>query len=215
MLALRTLTFAAAVASLCYAQDSPAIQIKVVKGAPFSATVSSETTQTLADGSHVTRTSNATIARDNEGRTRREQPGTNGGSIVFLQDPVAGYGYVIDTNKKSVHRYTTSNASDSAPISQNTGKSLGSQVIEGLPAEGTRLTRTIDSGEAGNERAFDVVVDAWYSADLQTVLLRKTTDPRVGETVYKLTNIQRGEPDASLFQIPVGFAIHEDVTAAK
>jgi hypothetical protein len=41
--------------------------------------------------------------------------------------------------------------------------------------------------------------------------MRKTTDPRVGETVYRLTNIQRSEPDQSLFQIPVDYSVRDEV----
>jgi hypothetical protein len=42
----------------------------VVKGAPFSAQSSVETTQTLADGTHIDRKSPGTISRDSQGRTR-------------------------------------------------------------------------------------------------------------------------------------------------
>jgi hypothetical protein len=35
------------------------------------------------------------------------------------------------------------------------------------------------------------------------------SDPWAGETTYQLTNINRNEPDASLFQIPAGYAIKE------
>jgi len=34
-------------------------------------------------------------------------------------------------------------------------------------------------------------------------------DPRVGETVYQLTGINRGEPDSSLFQVPADFKVTE------
>jgi hypothetical protein len=30
----------------------------------------------------------------------------------------------------------------------------------------------------------------------------RRTDPRFGETIYRLTNITRAEPDAALFQVP-------------
>lgn len=202
------------VASCCFAQESSAVQIKVVKGAPFTAQAITESSQVLADGNHISRSVSVKIARDSEGRTRREQVLATGGSIVFLQDPVASYGYVIDMTKKSVRRYTTATAVDSASA-QPIGTHLGSQVIEGLQAVGTKLTQTVNAGDAGNERSFDVTVEAWYSTDLQTVLLRKTSDPRTGDTIYKLTNIERIEPDPSLFQIPVGFVVHEEVKLQK
>src|SRR6202051_965441 len=45
---------------------------KVVKGAPFSATATSETTSTLQDGSALHRTSQVSMYRDSQGRSRHE-----------------------------------------------------------------------------------------------------------------------------------------------
>ncbi len=84
-------------------------------------------------------------------------------------------------------------------------ESLGTQTIEGVSAEGTRTTRTIPAGEIGNERALEITSEVWTSPDLKMVVLSKRNDPRIGETVYKLTNIQRADPDPSLFQVPSGF----------
>src|SRR2546422_8763429 len=44
----------------------------LVKGAPFSAVAVSETTQTLADGNRIHRTTQTALFRDSQGRTRRE-----------------------------------------------------------------------------------------------------------------------------------------------
>ncbi len=41
---------------------------KVVKGAPFSATASTETTQTLQDGTSIHRTTTSNLYRDSQGR---------------------------------------------------------------------------------------------------------------------------------------------------
>ena len=45
----------------------------VVKGAPFSADVTTETTMVLQDGNHIRQTSSLRLYRDSDGRTRREQ----------------------------------------------------------------------------------------------------------------------------------------------
>ena len=89
-------------------------------------------------------------------------------------------------------------------------ESLGIQTIEGVQATGVRTTRTIPAGEIGNERPLEITSEVWTSPDLQTVVLSKRNDPRIGETVYKLTNIQRAEPDPSLFQVPSGFTTKQD-----
>jgi len=92
---------------------------------------------------------------------------------------------------------------------QPKGESLGKQTIEGVEAEGTRTTITIPAGEIGNERAIEIVSERWYSPELQTVVMTKHSDPRFGETVYRLTNVSRGEPDKTLFQVPSDYTIRE------
>jgi hypothetical protein len=203
-------------AATCVAQStSPTLQVRVITGAPFTALAVTQSVQTLPDGNQISRTTNAKIARDGEGRTRREQIAANGVSVVFLEDPVSGNGYVIDSAKKSVRRFVITGADKTSGAVATAGSSLGSQVMEGLRVDGTKLTRTVSAGEAGNERAFDVTIEVWHSNDLQTILLRTTTDPRYGETSYKLTDIQRGEPDPMLFTIPTGFTFMEESVASK
>jgi len=89
-------------------------------------------------------------------------------------------------------------------------ESLGKQTIEGVEAEGTRSTATIAAGSIGNERPIASVTERWYSAELQTVVMSKRSDPRFGETVYRLTNIQRAEQPASLFEVPSDYTVNEN-----
>jgi hypothetical protein len=86
---------------------------------------------------------------------------------------------------------------------------LGTQSIEGVMAEGTRVTFTIPAGKIGNERPIVTVNERWYSPELQTIVLTKNSDPRMGETTYRLTNINRSEPDPSLFQVPADYTVDE------
>ena len=88
-------------------------------------------------------------------------------------------------------------------------ESLGRQTIEGVVADGTRTTLTIPAGQMGNEAAIQVVSERWYSAELQTVVLSKHSDPRVGETVYRLANVSRAEPSPMLFQAPADYKVTE------
>jgi hypothetical protein len=94
-------------------------------------------------------------------------------------------------------------------------ESLGKQLIEGVEAEGTRTTITIPAGEIGNERAIEIVSERWYSPELQTVVMTRHSDPRFGETTYKLTNISRTEPDHSLFELPSGYVLKEETLPEK
>ncbi len=86
---------------------------------------------------------------------------------------------------------------------------LGTQTIEGVVAQGTRITRTIPAGEVGNEQPLIITTETWYSPDLKVLVMSKTDDPRIGETTYRLTDIQRAEPPASLFAPPPDYTVEE------
>jgi hypothetical protein len=86
---------------------------------------------------------------------------------------------------------------------------LEARAVEGVQAEGTRVTTTIPAGEVGNEQPIQIVSERWYSPELQLVVMTRHSDPRFGETTYKLTGIQRAEPSATLFQIPSDFTVKE------
>jgi hypothetical protein len=92
---------------------------------------------------------------------------------------------------------------------QTSTEPLGQQTIEGVVAEGKRTTTTIPAGAMGNERPINTVTEEWFSSELQTVILSTTKDPRMGETTYRLTNIQRAEPPATLFTLPADYAVKE------
>jgi hypothetical protein len=94
-------------------------------------------------------------------------------------------------------------------------ESLGKRVIEGVEAEGTKSVMKIAAGEIGNERAIEIVNERWYSPELQMVVYSKRSDPRSGETVYKLTNIQRSEPSPTLFEVPADYTVNENTGNMK
>jgi hypothetical protein len=209
----------------------------VVKGAPFSATATSETTQTLQDGSLIHRTSQVTMYRDSEGRSRHEATFTGFGplatsgapkTLVTISDPVAGLRTMLDAENKVAHqsafhaRSGKNGSTDSAPTFEGRmqeriqkeeaagllkQESLGTRMINGVVAEGTRITHTIPAGQIGNDKALQVVSERWYSPDLQIVLKSTRTDPRFGTTIYTVTSLQRTEPAATLFAIPADYTV--------
>ena len=79
--------------------------------------------------------------------------------------------------------------------------------IEGVEAEGTRSTTTIPAGQIGNELPITIVSERWVSPDLKVLVMSRQSDPRFGETTYRLTNITRSEPSPDLFQVPPDFKI--------
>lgn len=88
-------------------------------------------------------------------------------------------------------------------------ENLGMQVMEGVSVEGTRTTVTIPAGQIGNDKDIVTVSERWYSPDLQTVVMTTRSDPRSGTITYKLTNINRKEPAATLFQVPADYKVAE------
>ncbi|HEX7315216.1 MAG TPA: hypothetical protein VF297_14915 [Pyrinomonadaceae bacterium] len=86
---------------------------------------------------------------------------------------------------------------------------LDARSFDGVMAEGTRTTVTIPAGEIGNEMPINIVDEHWYSPELQVVVMTRHSDPRSGETTYRLTNISRTEPAAALFQLPSDYTVKE------
>jgi hypothetical protein len=86
-------------------------------------------------------------------------------------------------------------------------ESLGKRNIEGTEAEGTRMTWTIPAGQIGNDLPIEIVSERWYSPELQTMVMTRQLDPRMGETIYKLTNLRRGNPSPQMFEVPSDYKI--------
>jgi hypothetical protein len=111
------------------------------------------------------------------------------------------------TTISSVGPVTWVAAGSAGTTSPATKEDLGEQVVEGVTAKGTRTTTVIPAGAIGNEQPITVTSEEWFSPDLKVLVMTKHADPRSGETTYRLTDITRGEPDASLFELPAGVTI--------
>jgi len=246
-----------------------------VKDAPYTADAMTETTQVLADGNRIEQRAAATIARDSNGRVRRQQDAIafgglvakSRGPLVTISDP-AGVHITLDTERRVAYRINTplppetgvagnvrvrtfrrefempvppppggaaagaraqiqySVREDRAVTVAGPGpgvppmtagfeppdartEQLGERDIEGVRAEGTRTTMTIQANAIGNQAPIVIVSERWYSPELQVVVLTRRSDPRFGETVYRLVNIVRAEPPADLFEIPSDYRIQD------
>ena len=230
-------------------------EAKVVRGAPYQAEAVNEFVQTLPDGNRIVRRSSSTVARDGEGRTRREHglaaigPVLAGGDelrSVFINDPVAGVSWILepgekvarklvrpagegargearvvekrtekagdDKDRRVVERIVIKSPGDGTftrKLPKPETENLGSKVIEGVEATGTRSTITIPAGEMGNERPLAIVSERWYSPELNTVVMSRHSDPRMGESTFRLTQISRGEPERALFEVPGDYTVKE------
>ena len=86
---------------------------------------------------------------------------------------------------------------------------LGTQVMEGVQAEGTRTTVTIPAGQIGNDKPIQIVDEVWRSPELQVIVHSAHSDPRMGSTTYSLQNISRSDPSPTLFQVPVDYTMKD------
>ena len=214
---------------------------ETVTGVPYTATEVTETTQTLSDGNKIVNKTSGTVARDSQGRVRREMSvgrigsaGTNNHKMLFISDPTAHHQEMTETGSRTDtstvittdgdpqiitlnragstivnKKVFVKNSKDSSGAESNESdkkqakhEDLGTQTIAGVSAQGKRDTVTIPAGEIGNEKPIEIVSETWYSPDLHATVMRKHSDPRVGETVFQLTDIKRAEPDPALFQLP-------------
>jgi hypothetical protein len=86
---------------------------------------------------------------------------------------------------------------------------LEHKVLEGLNVEGRRMTTTIPAGKVGNEQPLTIVSEEWRSPELGVLVMTHHSDPRSGESSYRLTNIVRAEPDRSLFLVPSDYEVKD------
>lgn len=236
---------------------------EVVTAAPYTATATTESTQVLADGNKIVNKTSSFVARDSQGRTRRETDLHRIGMMqvdspktVFINDPTTHTQYIftpggeatkvvrsegnwkegpqiidlpghrerhlkekVIVNVQGAHEVQQSKESSE----QVKHEDLGTQTIEGVSAQGKRETVTIPAGQIGNERPIEIVTETWFSPELHTMVLRKHSDPRMGDSTYRLTDIKRNEPDAALFQPPAGTKIsvepmlelHKEIAPSK
>jgi hypothetical protein len=262
-------------------------KVEVVKGHGYQADAVTETTQTLADGSHISHKMVASVARDSEGRTMRTETldgmGLWGGGandkqikITTVFDPVAGTHMHWQSDSKTatvlpmlrpgamgsgpVHfsggevgatkfapsnepitaqdggivtsgRFGTEAVIEDGPMpppgpdtvfvgemhteyhkagavsSNETTEQLGTRMVEGVEAVGTRVKEVIPAGSIGNDKDLVSTRETWFSPDLKIVVSSIRNDPRFGEIRYTLTNLQVTEPNPSLFQPPAGYTV--------
>lgn len=156
-------------------------------------------------------------------------------TIVEIIDPVTGFGYILDPYNYVAHRFApregvggparysdevrvvpSATVHPLTPAPSRTDRpevsteSLGSQIVEGVNAEGRRITRTLPVGMIGNDRPLVSVTESWFSPEMRITILSKSSDPRRGESVTRLRNIDRSEPDPALFRMPPDYQVVDE-----
>ena len=86
---------------------------KIVKGAPYQAEAVTETAQTLPDGNRIVHKNSITVARDSDGRTRRDLAampigplvGADAPKITVIHDPTVDVSYTLEHNNKVARKF--------------------------------------------------------------------------------------------------------------
>ena len=104
---------------------------------------------------------------------------------------------------------------DSTPRPEMSNESLGTRMIEGIRAEGMMNKTVYPVNAEGNDRPITVTVETWMSPDLKISLLHKSSDPRHGDRINRVENLNRTEPDPSLFQPPPDYQVVDEAGTFK
>jgi hypothetical protein len=204
-------------------------------GAPFSADLVTIHEKMQADGEITETRDSERIYRDSSGRLREElapgvaaRPGPER-LVVLINDSVVGMLYALEGTRKIARRLVIPKPPDGRPHpfgygipfpandgtyptgkSDHKSESLGTQTLQGIEVEGLRMTTTWSAESQGTDKDLASVEEMWISNALGMAVMIKRTDFRWGTDTQQLENIQREEPDASLFVVPPDYSIVDD-----
>lgn len=95
-----------------------------------------------------------------------------------------------------------------------TTKDLGTRDFNGVKAEGKLRSYEIPAGEIGNRNPIVVSDETWTAPELKLTVYTRHSDPRSGEAVFRLENLKREEPAATLFSVPSDYTVKEALKEA-
>ena len=179
------------------------------------------------------------IWRDKEGRVRTVPMfsripfglGEESFGVVEIQDPVAGYKYILDSMNHVAHRLRlqvtvmpfrpdqapganmrTGTSTDQSGRS-TTNESLGTKEIFGVQAFGLRNTQVSPVGtQNNNDQPITRINERWTDPNTGVMILLKNTGPN-GESVNSMPDYKAGDPDPALLQVPAGYKLVDETGA--
>lgn len=176
--------------------------------------------RTLADGRQFPGASyfGTTTYRDIKGRVRTERFVAPAATLVEIQDPVAGYSYILDPVNRVAHRVLlrARPATFDPPLplgrwtspdgATSSRESLGTKMVAGVAAIGLRMT---GPGPAGV-----TVSETWTDPQTGIVLIQKNSGANVAgvkiDSTLSIADYKAGEPDPAEFQIPAGYKVVDE-----
>lgn len=167
----------------------------VVTGAPYSAERLQEYTPSPGEARAPSSSVIGRFARDSYGRTRS--------SIAYkaapywlteIVDPVAGVAFLLDDQQKVAHRMALATPAAIPPMpARFTSQTLGTQTIDGVTAEGTRISGPL-------------MIDTWKSPELKIDLAVRSSNGYSS----RMINLSRNEPDPAFFRPPADYRVVDE-----
>ena len=194
----------------------------VVTGKPYEAERILHTRRSLADGTISTQDYSIREARDGSGRVLEDVdtdlPAAAGHASVHLVVE-----NLVDPTARTTLTWTSLSRTGTLthlppnpvlngrlqPTPDEGAVLLGHRMIHGLLCTGYRVQKTIQAGAMGNEAPIATHHEWWIDDDLHVKALEIFDDPQHGERTNELVSIKLGEPDATRFHLPSGYAVKE------
>ena len=207
-----------------------------VPSIPFSGTIEVENRTISKDGNIITHRLRSQVARDRKGRTRSEvdlnvlgEAADPQAVTIHIFDPVTQAVITLFPSVQHAMHWVPrgrargkyapeprlrqpppSKLRPTAPIDIH-HEELGMEVLEGMKLRHGRETTRFPAGLVGNNAPYTITTDYWFSQALQTFVLVKRHGPGNSTHTMTLREINRQEPDPSLFRIPEGYQTEETV----
>ena len=190
-------------------------------GAPFQATVVTDWTRTLSDGTRVTVKNHRIVARDSTGRIFQERRFLTADGDVS-NTPISSLEYFDPVRKELTtcapfRKVCTVQSWDIPETSVHTCKPvttprttvtcevLGTSITDNIETVGSRQIVTVTGGPLGLKEPEPTVKEFWFSSRLDINLIVKRFEPRGGAQNFVFRNISLTEPDPRLFTPPAGY----------
>ena len=207
----------------------PGIFVTPLPNAPFTAKVDIVSKEKLPDGTFNIKTSINHIARESSGRIynerRRLVPVSFKGDPPLLSshiyDPTTRLNIFLDPFTHLARESVLSRpplpppnavpsrvANPANPLFKE--EELGTQYVGTVVLRGIRKSRTIPADLSGTGEQIVIIDEYWYSPDLSVYMIIKHNDPRTGEQIVAVSEVDRHEPDASLFAVPAKFKVVDE-----
>jgi hypothetical protein len=210
--------------------------IASVPGYPITGTVDAENTRTDSHGKTLIARFRSKIYRDSNGRTRLEwdmspldEPPKPGWFMIDIYDPTTRTSIRLQPSIKAASKshfpapneklqqvckgsdFSKIHPKDRAQmaIPQVSQKEFAHDVVDGMVVRHGRESLELSPNSSGKRSGYARVTDYWFSQELQAFVLVKRSGPGKSQHTVKLSDINRAEPDPSLFTVPPGYQVSE------